>query len=129
MTIEILTGAAAGGIAVLAARRWAGRREALLYALGLFAAALIYLLFALAGGDWDALPAETSGLILFAALAGLGLRSPRLLGFGWALHALWDYALHRPGMRDAVPDAYPGFCLGFDLAVALYALIFLRRVR
>lgn len=123
----ILIGIVLGGAAVLSVRRWARRHEPIVWAVGLVVAALVYVGFAVAGGQWDALPVDTSGLLFFAALAGLGVRSPRLLSLGWGLHAVWDYALHRPGLQDAVPDAYSGICLGFDLAVALYALICLRR--
>lgn len=87
-------------------------------ALGLVIAALVYLAFAAAAGAWDGLAVEAVGLILFALVAGLGLRWPWLLALGWAAHAGWDLALHSSGPQDYAPFWYPPACVGSDLLLA-----------
>ena len=52
----------------------------------------------------------------------LGLRrSPLWLAAGWALHPVWDIALHffGPG-RAFAPETYTIACLSYDLVVAGY---------
>ena len=58
------------------------------------------------------------GVIVFAGVATLGARSDvRWLAAGWALHVLWDGALHWTAPQVA-PGWYASLCFGFDLAVA-----------
>jgi hypothetical protein len=96
----------------------AGRR---LYAIGLFVTALIYVAFALAGGaDGHSLGQEGLGVLLYGAAAWVGFRkSITLLALGWAMHPVWDVALHLqyPGAAYT-PDWYPWGCISFDLVVA-----------
>ena len=96
----------------------AGRR---LYAIGLFVTALIYLAFALAGGaDRHSLGVEVLGVLLYGVVAWLGFRmSGALLAIGWAMHPVWDVALHlqNPGAAYT-PGWYPWGCVSFDLMVA-----------
>ncbi len=84
-------------------------------------AALIYIGFACYHLAWDSLPQEILGVIGYGALAVLGDKyNPIFLILGWSLHVLWDIILHSPS--SIAPESYPGLCLGFDLAVALYLI-------
>jgi hypothetical protein len=96
----------------------AGRR---LYAIGLAVTALIYVVFALIGRAGPrSLALEAVGLLLYGAAAWLGFRkSAALLALGWAMHPVWDVALHLQGAGAGyTPDWYPWGCVSFDLLVA-----------
>jgi hypothetical protein len=95
-----------------------GRR---LYAVGLAVTALIYVAFALMGGaDGRSLGLEALGLVVYGTAAWAGYRkSIALLALGWALHIVWDVALHLHGTGAGyTPDWYPWGCVSFDLVVA-----------
>lgn len=95
-----------------------GRR---FYAIGLGVTALIYLAFAMfGGGGGRSLGLEAGGVLLYGGAAWLGFRkSIALLALGWAMHPVWDVALHLTGAGAAyTPDWYPWGCVSFDLFVA-----------
>ena len=86
-------------------------------------AAALYVMFAvMARMPWTWLAVESAGVVLFGAFAVLGLRrSWWWLAAGWALHPVWDIALHYFGPGDAfAPDWYTVPCFSYDLAVAAY---------
>src|SRR6188472_4088669 len=121
MLMELGAGIVLAVPVVVLARRSAPRDEARIYAAGLVIAALIYVGFAVAGGAeprWTLI--ELAGLVPFAALAWLGLRSSLgWLAVGWAAHAAWDTVLHLlAGTPGFVPAWYPVVCIGFDLFMA-----------
>ena len=97
----------------------------LLFAV-LIVAAGFYLYFALRSDEsavW--ITAEVSGIAAYATMGWLGLRrSPMWLAAGWALHPLWDVALHwfGPG-RTFAPESYTIACLSYDLVVAAYIVV------
>jgi hypothetical protein len=96
----------------------AGRR---VYTIGLTVTALIYVIFALAGrGSARSVALEALGVLLYGALAWVGFhKSAALLALGWAMHVVWDVALHLQGAGAAyTPDWYPWVCVSFDLMVA-----------
>jgi hypothetical protein len=92
-------------------------------AAGLIVAALIYIVFALRAANislW--LMIEFAGVALYGALGFLGMKgSAWWLVAGWALHPVWDVAIHYlgPGASFA-PDWYAIACVSFDLLVAAY---------
>jgi hypothetical protein len=97
-----------------------------LLAFLLCGAALTYVYYAARAGEgvgWVA--AELLGAVLYGGLGLRGLRgSPMWLAVGWALHPVWDVALHYFGPGHAfAPDAYAITCLSFDLLVAAYIVI------
>ncbi len=102
-------------------------RERRVWAAGLVVAAVLYLVFAgAAGAGAEALAVELSGVVAFAAVAWLGLGRPLWLAAGWAVHVVWDVALHvQPG--GYAPPLYPEACIGFDLAVAAFIAWRVRR--
>ena len=94
-----------------------GRR---FYAIGLAVTALIYVAFAVIGGaSARSLGLEAVGLLLYGGAAWLGFRkSAALLALGWAMHPVWDVALHLTGAGAGyTPDWYPWGCVSFDLMV------------
>ncbi|HYC31336.1 MAG TPA: DUF6010 family protein [Gemmatimonadales bacterium] len=104
---------------------WWARRQpdggSWLYAVGLVVTALIYVGFAVIGGaDARSLGLEALGMLLYCAVAWAGYRrSAAVLALGWALHILWDVALHLEGPGAAyTPGWYPWGCVSFDLVVA-----------
>jgi hypothetical protein len=118
--LTLLAGAVGGalfvGIALALARRTRG-----ILVLGLIVTALCYVYFAVkahAGPMW--LAGETVGVALYGALAMRGLRgSAWWLVAGWALHPVWDIALHLVGPgRAFAPVAFPTACLTCDPVVA-----------
>lgn len=126
----LLAGVAGGalfvGIALALPRRTRG-----ILARGLIVTALCYVYFAArahAGPAW--LAAELAGVALYGAMALRGLRgSPWWLVAGWALHPVWDVALHLAGSgRTFAPEAFPLACLTWDpvVAIVVSAAILLR---
>ena len=111
----------------------AGKRPrggASLLANGLVVAALIYVPFALmgcAGTMW--LIVEVIAVVLFGAMAWAGIQySFGWLALGWAAHSLWDFGLHIVGDGARFTAAwYPLMCITFDLVVAAYILLFMKR--
>ena len=87
----------------------------------LVVAGLFYVRFALeahAGGAW--LAAELAGVGIYGFAAVRGVRgSAWWLVAGWALHPVWDVALHWAGPgRAFAPAWYTTSCLTWDLMVA-----------
>lgn len=101
-----------------------------IYAIGLLVTALLYVALAVVGGasrEWLAL--ESVGVVLYGGAAWIGWRYwPGALAVGWAAHVAWDVLLHLGGPGGAyTPDAYPWFCVSFDLIVAIAVLLPQRR--
>jgi hypothetical protein len=97
-----------------------------LLAFLLCGAAVTYVYFAARAGEsagW--VFAELAGVVAYGGLALRGLRgSPLWLAAGWALHPVWDVALHYFGPGHAfAPDAYAITCLSFDLLIAAYITV------
>ena len=92
----------------------------------LVAAAALYVWFALDATTSPAwLAVELAGVGLYGALALRGVRgSAWWLVAGWALHPLWDVALHLVGPGNAfAPAWYATACLTYDLVVAGYTAL------
>ncbi len=62
---------------------------------------------------------EAIGVAAYAVLAVAAARSRRrapVLAAGWASHALFD-AVHDRSASSLLPDWYPAFCAGYDVAM------------
>jgi len=112
--------AAAAPIAWLHSKRPQARQR--FWAVALLVAALIYVGFAVVGAGAGTiedpphvLGYEGLGVMVYGALGALGMRRPKALAVGWALHVLWDLG-HRHEVW--VPEWYVAACLSFDLVVA-----------
>jgi hypothetical protein len=116
-TLVVLLGALiAVPYAIYAGR---SRNPRIPFAIGLVVAALIYVVFAGAGGASNSLWLEFGGVALFGAIAIVGvLWFPVALAVGWALHIAWDLLLHPIHISGYAPWWYPVLCIGFDLFVA-----------
>jgi hypothetical protein len=125
---QVLIGIVLAAVFILLARTVARRGEMSVYALGLVVAALIYVGFALANGGAKDLRLEAWGLFSFSVAAFVSWRAwPMGLALAWAAHAAWDVLFHPIGQSSHAPDWYPLVCVGFDLAVAGYIFLSLRR--
>lgn len=122
MLAELLVGVLLALGCAYVVRALARGHELPVYAVGLFGAALVYLVFAFAAGasaGW--LWVELGGLAFFGGFALFALRTSALfVGLGWGLHVLWDAALHGLLSPDIAPSWYPSLCAGFDLTLAVY---------
>lgn len=120
----LLIGIALGVIFVVVAGKQKNSEQTIL-TVGLLVAALIYLIFGVAGGaSFDWLVVETLGVGIYGTFALLGLHySLWWLAFGWAIHPAWDAGLHFLGEAEAfVPMWYTVVCISFDLVVAVFIL-------
>lgn len=105
-------------------------RERVFYPVVLIVVASYYALFAVMGGSTAELWAEIAIFGLFAAIAALGFR----VNLWWAVaglaaHGVSDF-FHRIFVAGrGVPEWWPPFCLGYDLAAAacLAGLLIARR--
>ena len=83
--------------------------------------ALLYALFAVMAGSPAVLAAESVAIALFIALAILGFKS-NLWFAAVALvgHGLYDAVHGRIIANPGVPEWWPAFCGGFDVAAGVY---------
>lgn len=121
-----------GGIAVLPLLHFANRLalDSMVKLLGrsLVIAALLYIAFALAWGNFTWLGIEVIGAMAYGSFYWLALRFSRFwLSLGWLLHPVWDLVLHLTGPgHEIVPAWYAVACVSFDIAVAAYIIYRLR---
>lgn len=118
----LIAGAVFGGLFVLIAYAIPTHTLRILFR-GLVVAALAYVIFSVHGpasSGWIGL--ELLGLAIYGGMAFLGLRrSQWWLVAGWALHPVWDIALHYLGAGSAfAPAPYALACLTWDPIVAAY---------
>ncbi len=97
-----------------------------LLAAVLIVAAAVYIVFAVRAGEgayW--VVGEVVGVGIYGAMALRGLRGSLLwLAAGWALHPVWDVALHYFGPGGSfAPASYTITCVSFDLMVAAYVAV------
>jgi hypothetical protein len=121
MEISWLVAGAVGGALYVGAAIVLPRRTRGILVAGLVVAALFYVYFAArarASPAW--LVAELAGVALYGAMALRGRRgSVWWIAAGWALHPVWDVALHYAGPgRAFAPAWYTTLCLTWDLVVA-----------
>ena len=121
--IMVLVGIIIGIANIAVVQRYIPQFEKNTWGISLILVALIYVAFLLRGGEGNWLWIEPAGVVFYGIFAVVGMtRSPATLGVGWLLHAFWDAGIHSGDGAHFVPGWYPGFCLGFDLAVGLYLL-------
>lgn len=123
MIIEIIIGFVLASIAVLIIRKIYPQKDHAFWRMGLLIAALIYVGFAVLGANWEHLPMELGGVLIYGLFAFLSKKyTLYYLAIGWLLHICWDVFLHRGTTTPYVPDWYPGACIGFDVVIAGYIL-------
>jgi hypothetical protein len=118
----ILVGGAVGGALFVGIAYAFARHTRQVLAYGLIATALLYVLFAWRGGAGPAwLVAELVGVGIYGAMGLRGISgSPWWLVAGWALHPVWDVAIHLIGPgREFAPLIIPIGCITWDPVVAI----------
>ena len=111
--------------AALATSRALGPERGRVVLLVLLGAAVgVYLGAALAASNLAAVLLQTLGVVLFCGIALLGVRSMRLLGLAWTLHAGWDLVHVVGELRTTLPEWYTWACIVADLALGGYLLMF-----
>lgn len=85
----------------------------------------VYLGFVLQDGRLREFGIEYVGMVVFAALATVGLlrEAPVLLAVGYFGHAVWDIGHGPHGIHTRIPWWYAPLCLGFDGVLGAYVLI------
>ena len=126
MSIDHLVGGAVNGLMLVIVAIAIPRFTRHILAAVLVVAALFYVGFALqaqASAPWLAAELIGVGIYGYAALRGVRGSAWWLVG-GWALHPVWDAALHlaAPG-RAFAPEWYTTSCLTWDLMVAAIAAV------
>jgi hypothetical protein len=126
MSLDYLVGGAVYGASLAFVAIAIPRSTRYVLATVLAVAALAYVPFALAadaGAGWVA--AELAGAGIFSWVAMRGVRgSAWWLVAGFALHPIWDVALHLAGPgRSVAPEWYATSCLTYDLSVAAIAAV------
>jgi hypothetical protein len=128
VALQLLLGAIACFAFIFLARLLSPKRELRLYGVTLIITALIYVGFTLRGATTAWVVVELIGAVVFTVLALVGLKiSALLLAFAWAAHAAWDVVLHKLTEAAFVPDWYPLACLSFDLVLAGYIVMRVKR--
>jgi hypothetical protein len=123
----------AGGVFLAAAlvfyiRRYNERKKMHIAAFALFAAAFIYLMFAVVALQPLWMIIEATGLLLFLLFVWMAYRySFWFLCLGWLLHVVWDAGVHPAQVAPYVPAWYAWLCMGFDVVIAVYVAIVLLR--
>lgn len=128
IVLQLLIGVVACGVFIILARRLSWEQELRLYAQALVIAALIYVGFAAREVTFGWMALELTGLAMFTLAAVLGVKtSTWMLALGWGVHAAWDVMLHKLTDVAFVPHWYPAVCVGFDLLLAAYIAVQIRR--
>ncbi|MBL0926960.1 MAG: hypothetical protein IBJ11_04815 [Phycisphaerales bacterium] len=125
------------GVAIAMATAAFGRlvgfeRDRAFYATVLAVLATYYGLFAVMGGSTRAILIESSVIAVFLSLSALGFRTSQwLIVAGLAGHGVFDLLHGHFIANPGVPEWWPQFCLGYDVAAAAYLawLIMARRAR
>jgi hypothetical protein len=87
-----------------------------------------YALFAVMGGSFQALLAESAAMFVFLVVAAIGFkRNLRIIVAALFAHGVFDF-FHGHLISDpGVPAWWPMFCLTYDVAAAAYLAWLLRR--
>ena len=120
----LVIGSILAGCFIFYGRSRGERHELRVLSVGLIIAAFFYVGFAFYWGSAIWIIVEMLGVLLYSIFVFLGLKlSVVWLAFGWALHPVWDGALHLFGpARSVAPEWYVVACISFDLVVAGYIL-------
>jgi len=104
-------------------------RDRSFYPVVLIVIAFLYILFACMAGSTDALLAEVLPALLFVTAAVIGFRRNLwIVVAGLALHGVFDFIHHHFISNPGVPTWWPGWCLAYDVAAAVYlGMLIVRR--
>lgn len=119
-----------GVAAALVLAYWIYRRQKwLVYIWAYVITVLLYVIFAAISVNMFWIMTEVLAAGFFLVFAWLSLKhSYWFLAFGWAVHTIWDNVIYDKLSAPYVPSWYPGFCLGFDLIMAVAVVVHCVRV-
>jgi hypothetical protein len=108
---------------------WAGfGRDRAFYPTVLIVVAHYYVLFAVMGQSTQALIIELIAMALFLAVAIAGFKlNPWIAVVGLAAHGMFDSIHHQLIANPGVPSWWPGFCLSYDIGLAVILGIYMIR--
>ncbi len=103
-------------------------RDRAFYPTVMIVIASYYVLFAISGGNTDAILIEIAVMSLFAGAAITGFKRSMWIVVGaLAAHGIFDW-YHSPMINNAgVPPWWPPFCLAYDIVAAGYLAFRLTR--
>lgn len=105
-------------------------RDRAFYPTVMIVIALIYVLFAAAGGSTHALALELIPGVLFIAAATVGFKTSLwIVVAALAGHGVFDAFHARAIVNPGVPTWWPPFCLAYDVVAAAYLAWLLARGR
>lgn len=94
MFLDVIIGIFLAIILVLIGRKFNPLGIVSTWCLGLIAAAVIYVVFAIVGQNFEWVKIELLGVLFYGVMAWLALKKSVLfLSLGWALHVFWDLLL------------------------------------
>jgi len=126
--LPLLLGVLAGAAFCFAVHRWCRRHENAIYCAALVYIAAVYVGPALSrGAPGDVLEILASGGFFGLAIAGLA-GGEAWLAAGYILHGMWD-AFHVDLTHTALPKWYAPMCIGFDWAVGVWILRWMKQKR
>ena len=103
-------------------------RDRALYPTLLIVIASYYVLFAAMGGSVHALIVESIAMSVFVGIAIVGFRSSLwLIVAALAGHGAFDFVHGLLVSNPGVPDWWPAFCLAYDVFLAGFLALLLRR--
>ena len=103
-------------------------KERSFYPVVLIVIAFLYILFAAMAQSTDALVAEAFPALLFVTAAVIGFRRNLwIVVAGLALHGVFDFVHHHFISNPGVPTWWPGWCLAYDVAAAVYLSVLIVR--
>jgi hypothetical protein len=107
---------------VCGAASWLGMdRDRVFYPTILIVIAWYYVLFAVIDGSGKVLLSEVAIAAVFTVTAVVGFkRNLWLVAAALAGHGVLDFFHHTLVQNAGVPRGWPGFCLAFDLAAAVF---------
>lgn len=86
----------------------------------------VYLGFSVLDGRPRTIVMEATVLIMFFALAILGLKfSLWILAFGYFAHGVWDCLHHPKLITTKIAAWYPPFCAVYDWSVATFIVVYM----
>jgi hypothetical protein len=95
-------------------------RDRAFYPTVLVVIAVLYDLFAVLGGSWQALRLELVGTGLFIVAAVIGFRRNLwIVAAGLAAHGLYDFVHPHVVDNPGVPAWWPAFCGAYDVAAGV----------
>ena len=109
-------------IAVGAYATWLGLdRDRSFYPVVMIVIAVLYSLFAVLGGSTHALILELGIGAIFIVAASAGFKTSLwIVAVALAAHGVYDFMHGMFFTNPGVPDFWPAFCGGYDVAAALY---------